>query len=78
MLTAVFDGKDVAFLEARVVRRTAGSDGHIVIVGGSLVLERPGNLSIGNLRCVNFSFVGAVARNIVGTVDCFLAAGINR
>ncbi len=78
MLTAVFDGKDVAFLEARVVGHSAGSNGHIVIFRFSLVIERPRNLSVGNACCVNFAFVNAVARNVVGTLDGFFTSDVNR
>ena len=75
MLTTVLDYEDVTLFIAAVVGLAAITDGHIVVVGGSLIVERTRNFGTLNTCGINFALVNTVARNNICVVNSFFTTG---
>ena len=69
MFTALVDSKNVTLFVTGVVRLAAGFNGHIVVVGGSLIVKRTSNFGILNAGRINFALVGTVTRNHIRVID---------
>ena len=63
--------QDISFFVPGIIRRTAALNRHIVVFRFALVVECPGNKSIGNLGSVNFTLIG-----LVTGYDIFVVNGL--
>lgn len=77
MFAAVGNRKNVTLFVAGVVGLAAGFNGHIVVVGGSLIVESTRNFGILNACRINFALVCTVTRNHISVIDRFFGSFFN-